>query len=166
LFAFVSAAGFALFQIAFVPAAEYGGGVLGQVQFQDAGDGAGQELSVVTDEHHATTEISDEVLQAGEPVEVEIVGRLVEQHDVEPRQHQCGQSHPRRLPTRQLGHQRRLRPHRIGCEPKVGQNCRQPLVEVGRSAGEPVIQRRRVGVGRVDVRIALSGVGQRRVSFL
>jgi hypothetical protein len=29
-----------------------------------------------------------------------------------------------------------------------------------------VIQRRRVGVGRVDVRIALSGVGQRRVSFL
>ena len=141
LFAPVSATDLTLFQITLVSAAEDGGGVLGQIQFQDAGHGAGQELPVVAHQHHTTTKFADELLESREAVEVEIVGRLIEQDDVESRQHQCRQSHPRRLPTRQGGHQRRLRPHRIGVEPQVGQHGRQPLVEVRGAGSEPVIQR-------------------------
>jgi len=67
-----------LLQIAVVTATENGGGVLRQVQFQDAGYAAGQELPVMAHQHHTTPQVADEVLQSGQAVEVEIVRRLVE----------------------------------------------------------------------------------------
>ena len=109
LFALVPAVYLALVQIALIPAAEDGGGVLGEVQFQDAGHAAGEELSVVAHQYDATAKVPDEVLQPSQPVEVEIVGRLVQQDDVEPRQHQCSQSDTRRLPSGQRSHRHRLR---------------------------------------------------------
>ena len=59
-------------------ATEHGGGVLCQIQFEDAGYGAGQELPVVAHQHHAAAEFADEVLEPRETLEVEIVGRLIE----------------------------------------------------------------------------------------
>ena len=73
-----------LFQVAFVPAAEDGGDVLGKIQFQDAGHGAGQELPVVAHQHHTAAQLTDELFEPRQAVEVQIVGRLVEQNDVEP----------------------------------------------------------------------------------
>ena len=75
-------------------------------------------------QNHATTKVPDELLEPCESVEVEIVGRLVEQNDVEARQHQCRQSDARRLPTGQVAHQGRGRLHRIGVQAKVGENDR------------------------------------------
>ncbi len=42
----------------------------------------------MTDQHHTTAEVTDDALQPVQPIEVQIVGRLIEQDDVEPRQHQ------------------------------------------------------------------------------
>ena len=147
-----------LFQIAVVPAAENGGGVLRQIQLQHASNAAGEELTVVTDQHHPATKIPDELLQPGESVEIQIVGRLIEQDNVEPRQHQGGQSDPRRLAAGQRGHRRRLRPDRSRVQAQIGQHGRQPFVEVRRAAGQPVVQRRGVGISCI-----ITGRGSARI---
>src|SRR3712207_8797904 len=53
--------------------------LLGQVELDDAGDRARQELPVVADQHDARTVAGDEGLQLLETGQVEVVGRLVEQ---------------------------------------------------------------------------------------
>ena len=58
------------------------------VQLDDLVDRACEELTVVADDHRAAAQPGDEVLQAGEPVQVEVVGGLVEQHEVEAAQQQ------------------------------------------------------------------------------
>ena len=120
LFALVPAVDRALFEITVVPTAENGAGVLRQIQLQDTGHAAGEELSVVAHQHHSAAQFGDETLQPGQPVQVEVIGRLVEQHDVETRQQQRGQTHPRRLPTRERGHLGRVR--RLAIQPQVGEH--------------------------------------------
>ncbi|MEU4233274.1 hypothetical protein AB0F17_54085 [Nonomuraea sp. NPDC026600] len=56
--------------------------LLGQIGLQHLGDGPGQELPVVADHHRAGPQAVDKALQPVEPVEVEVVGRLVEQEQV------------------------------------------------------------------------------------
>ena len=87
LLATVPAVDLAFFQVAVVSAAEYGRGVLCQVEFQHTGYRARQELSIMAHHHDATAEFLHELFETGQAVEVEVVRRLVEQHDVEPRQH-------------------------------------------------------------------------------
>jgi hypothetical protein len=100
LFAPMTASDLPLLQIAFVTATENLDGVLGQVQFENACHAPGEKLPIVAHQHHTTAKLLDELFEPGKPVKVEIVGRFIEQDDVEPRHQQCGQSHPRRLPTR------------------------------------------------------------------
>ena len=79
----------------------------------------------------------DEGLEPGEAGEVEVVGRLVEQHDVEAAEQQRRERGPRRLPARERRHQR-VRPD---VEAQLREHRRDAVVEVRRSAREPVVQR-------------------------
>ena len=55
---------------------------------------AGEELAVVADQHDAAAQAAHERLQPLQAVEVEVVGGLVEQHDVEAAEQQGGQRRP------------------------------------------------------------------------
>ena len=112
--------------------------MLGEVELDDPGHAAGEELAVVGDQHDAAAQAADERLEPLEPGEVEVVGRLVEQHDVEAAQQQRGQRDAGGLAARQRGHQR----VRADVEAEVGQHRRQPLVEVGGAAGQPAVEAR------------------------
>ena len=54
------------------------------------------------DHQHRTAEAGEERLQPLEAVEVEVVGRLVEQQDGRPREQHAGQQRPRRLAAAEL----------------------------------------------------------------
>ncbi len=86
----------------------------------------------------------DELLQAGEAVEVEVVGGLVQQEDVIAAEQQRGQPGAGRLATGEAGH----RPVEIHLQPEGGGGLLGPFVEVGRAEGEPALQPGRVGVVR------------------
>jgi hypothetical protein len=53
------------------------------VDLEHAGDRAVQEGAVVGDDDRAAWALGDEALEAGEAVEVQVVGRLVQEEDVE-----------------------------------------------------------------------------------
>ena len=91
----------------------------------------------MADEHRAGPQTRDEALEQGEPVEVEVVGRLVEQDDVEAAEQQRRQTGAGRLPARQ----RRHREVRVDVEAHLRQDRGQPVVEVGRAQGEPLLER-------------------------
>ena len=100
-------------------------------------DGAFQERSVVTDDHAASAHVGDEPLQPGEPLEVEVVGRLVEQEHVEPREEERRETnassfatgeHRQPLVQQSLG-QAEVGPHIGHARIKVGRTQRQPPVE-------------------------------------
>ena len=114
----------------------------------------------MADQDHAATQVGDETLEPVEAVEVEIVGRFVEQDDIESGDQQRRQSDSRRLPARQSGHRRRIRLYCFRIQTEIGQHGGQALVEVGRAGGEPVIQRSRVHVGGVIARRGVR-IGQR-----
>jgi hypothetical protein len=80
-----------------------------------------------------------ELLEAVEPVDVEVVGRLVEQVGVVARQQQRGEAGARRLAARQ----RRHRQLEVDGEPEVGEHRGGALVEVGAAEREPALERRR-----------------------
>ena len=62
-------------------------------------DGAFQERSVVTDDHAASAHAGDEPLQPGQPIQVEVVGRFVEQDHVEPREEERRETNSCRFAT-------------------------------------------------------------------
>ncbi len=74
-------------------------GVVG-IELDDLGDRAGQELAVVTDNGEPTTTPEHEVFEPRESVEIEVVGRLVEQQDVVAAQQHRGQRRSSHLPAR------------------------------------------------------------------
>ena len=84
-----------------VAAVEDRHGVLGQVELDHPGDAPGQELTVVGDEHDAVAQPAHEGLQPPQALEVEVVGGLVEQHQVEAAQQQSGQRRAGGLAPRQ-----------------------------------------------------------------
>ncbi len=85
-----------------------------------------------------------ERLQPLQPVEVEVVGRLVEQEDVEPAEQQGGEPGPGGLAAGEPGHRR----CQVDREPQVGGGRVGPLGEVGAAERQPAFQRVGVGVGR------------------
>ena len=104
-----------------------------------------------------------EVLQQLQPVDVQVVRRLVEQVQVVPGQQQRGQPHPRRLPARQ----RRRRQVQVECHAQVGHDRRHPVVEVGAAEGEPGLERLGVpvvGPVRLQRQLVRRGVHRRRRS--
>ena len=141
-----------LLQVTLIAAAVDSGHVLGQIELQHAGHTAGKELPIMAHQYDPTAQVADEGLQPVQSVEIEIVGGFVEQNDVEPRQHQCRQSDPRRLPARQGGHRRRIGLNRVDAQSEVGQHGRHPFGEIGRPCRQPMVQCGGVDVGRVDAR--------------
>jgi hypothetical protein len=70
------------------------------------------------------TEPADECLEPLEPVEVEVVRRLVEQHDVEPAEQESGQTHSGGLTARERGHGGRIRRDAAEIETELRQHDR------------------------------------------
>ena len=101
-----------LVEVGLPAAAEGGAGAAVLVELEDAGDGPFEEGPVVRHHHDDAGEALEERLQPAQPVEVEVVGRLVEQQHVDPGQQDRGQGQPGRLPARQRGG--RLVEHRVG----------------------------------------------------
>jgi hypothetical protein len=114
------------------------------VDLGHGGDGPLEERAVVGHDHERGVEPGDEPLQPVEAVEVEIVGRLVEQEDVEPGEQQPGEPGPGGLPARQPGD----RPvEEAGVEAEVVGDRGGAAVEVGAAEGHPPVERDGVGVG-------------------
>ena len=126
------------------------------VELDDARDRPSEERAVVADDHNAGVQGVDPALQAIEPIEIEVVGRLVEQVHIEARQQQGGESDPRAFPARQRGgrlveqlrRQTEVVPHPGDASIEIGSAQRQPALQgdvvasgrprVGALAGESV----------------------------
>jgi len=68
------------------------------------GGDAVEEPAVVADDHDATREAEDGVLQGPQGIDVEVVGRLVEEEHVRAALQHLGQLHAVSLATRELAH--------------------------------------------------------------
>ena len=98
---------------------------------------------------------ADQVLEQGQAGQVQVVGGLVEQEHVEAAEQERGQAHSGRLPARQRGHLLVL----PDVEAHLGRRRTHPLLEVGRTEGEPALERRRVAVVRAGVAVR-EGLGR------
>ena len=134
----------ALGEVAVVAAVVDADLLLREVELDDPVDRAGQELPVVADDDRRRPQPGDEPLEALQPVEVQVVGRLVEQQHVVARQQQRRQPGPRGLPAGQ----RRHRGVERDAEPDVVRDGARALVEVRAAEGEPAVERGGVGVVR------------------
>src|SRR5262245_27836073 len=79
------------------------------VQLDDAVDGAIEEISVMRDHDHRPVEARDRPLEPVEPVEVEVVGRLVEEIDAVRLVQEVAKACAGELASRRPGLRRRLR---------------------------------------------------------
>ena len=118
--------------------------LLGQVEFDDPGHGPGEELPVVADQDGPGAQALDECLQPGEPVEVQVVGRLVQQEHVVAAEQQRGQRRPRRLAAGQDGHEL----IELHGQAQAGHDRIGPLVQVCAAERQPPLQPARVAVIR------------------
>ena len=144
-----------------LPAAAEDRGAVGElVDLEDVGDGPGEERAVVADEHDGRLQLGDPPLEALQPGEVEVVGRLVEQEHVEPGQQQRRQPGPRRLAAGQRGG--RLGQQAAG-EPEVGPHLPDAGIEIGAAEGQPPLEGD--GVAVVGARRAGGEGGRRRVEL-
>ena len=132
-----------LLEITLIATAVDRGLVLRDIKFQHASHRARQKLPIVADQDDPATQIPHELFESVQAVEVEIVGGLVEQDDIEPGQHQGRQSDPGRLATRKTRHERGIR---LDVQCQIRQDHRQPLLQIRRTGSQPVIQRRAVGI--------------------
>src|SRR4029453_12981031 len=81
----------ALLHVGVVAAPVLGQATAAQVQLGDPGGGGGQEGPVVADQDDGAVLGGQEPLEAGQAVEVEVVGRLVQQQHVEAGEQDGGQ---------------------------------------------------------------------------
>ncbi len=134
-------------------------GVLGArarmfVDLKDRSHRAFKELAIVRDHDESTLSVVDPLLEARETLEVKVVSRFVEQHDVEARQFHPGQGHLGFLSARQaqrrsvnhLGHAQ-LSEDRLGARVKGGRADRLKVREgvVVAVAGVGSVEREFVG---------------------
>ena len=109
------------------------------------------------DDHGAARALGDEALQPLEAVEVEVVGRLVEQQDVEAREQDRRERGAGGLPAGERG---RLQREQRRVEPEVAQHRLGALLEIGAAEREPALE-------RVGVRVRGAGLlGRHRVGRL
>ena len=121
-----------------LPAAGVGGGrVVVLVELDDVGDDTFEEGAVVAHHHEGLVAGEDEALQPVETVEVQVVGRLVEEEHVEARQQGRRERHPGRFPARQ-GRRGLLGERSV--ESEVGQGGAEAGVEVGAAEREPSVE--------------------------
>ena len=140
----VAGGGRAQLEVARPAAAVLRRGVGDLVDLEHAGDRAGEERAVVGDDHGAAGALGDEALEPGEAVEVEVVGRLVEQQDVEAAEQDRGQRGARGLAARERDglqvEQRRV-------EAEVAQDGLGARLEVGAAELQPGLEGLGVAVG-------------------
>ena len=135
-----------------------------RVDLRDPRHGPVEEDAIVRDDREAACEAVDEALEPVEPVEVEVVRRLVEQQHVEAREQDRGQPRPCGLTA---GERRRLLFERDG-EPELGAGRACPGLEVGTAERKEALERGRVGVGApgggvpLDSRLRLGDAGAPR----
>ena len=123
------------------------------VDLSDRGHDALEKRPVVGDDDESAAAAVQEVLQPFEAVEVEVVGGLVQEHDVEPGQQERRESHPRRLTAGKLRHAESQQRRR---ESEVGTDGPSPCLEIRAAEGEVPFECGPVpGVG------SRLGVGQR-----
>ena len=135
---------FTLAQVRVVAAVDDEHPLLREVELDNAGDRAGEELTVVADEHDRDAQAADELLEPLQAVEVEVVGRFVQQQDVVTAEQQTGEREACRLATGQRGRGA----VEVDREPELGDDLFGALVEIGASEGQPVVERGTVGVVR------------------
>ena len=82
------------------------GGQTVAVELEDLRDRGVEEAAVVRDDEHGAGEAGQELLEPCQAVEVEVVGRLVEQQDGRPGEQHAGQQRARRLAARQRAERR------------------------------------------------------------
>ena len=136
-------------------------GVGDLVELEHARDRALEEGAVVRDDHGAAGALGDEPLQPRQAVEVEVVGRLVEQQDVEAREQDRGQRGARGLAA---GERHGLQVEQRGIEPEVAQDRLRALLQVGAAEREPRLERLGVAVrraGRVGRQVVRGGLHAR-----
>ena len=117
------------------------------VELEHARDRALQERAIVTHHDDSTRQRLEEPFEPRQPVEVEIVGRLVEQEHVELAQQHRGQRHARGLTTRE---RRRRHVEQVLGEPEVGAHRTHASVEVGGAGSQ-------VGIECVGVVVVAAG---------
>ena len=128
-----------------------------RVDLRDPGRRPVEEDTVVRDDGERTREPVEEVLEPVEPIEVEVVRRLVEQEHVEAREQDRGQPGPRCLAARE---RRRLLLERDG-EPELRAGGAGAGLEIGAAEREEALERSRVRIGApvggvpLDVRLRL-----------
>ena len=108
------------------------------VDLGDVGGDPGEEAPVVTHERHTGVELRDPRLEAVEPGEVEVVGRFVEQVDVEAREQQRGERRPGGLSSRQRGGPLPQEPLR---HPELVGHGADAGVEIGGAERHPSLER-------------------------
>ena len=143
-------------EVAEPAAAELGAGAVVLVELEDPVDGGLQEGPVVGDDDQPAVGLVEEALQAGQTGEVEVVGGLVEEEDVEAGQEDGGQRGPGRLPARELAH---LHRQPVGGQAQVGAHRLGPGLEVGAAQGQVPLEGHRVA-------LVAPGFGQRRRRLL
>ena len=104
-----------------------------------------EERPVVRDDDEGGFRRRDEPLEALEPVEVEIVRRLVEQEHVVAREQDRGQRQPRGLAARELLH-RTVEPDG---QPELGEHRGRARLEIAAAEREKAVERGRVALTRV-----------------
>jgi hypothetical protein len=113
------------------------------VELEDPGHRGLEHRAVVRDDHGAARTAADEVLEASEPVEIEVVRRLVEEQEREARQQDRGERGASGFAARQRGHRD---PERRGIEPELAARRLRARLEVRATEREPGLQRGGVGV--------------------
>jgi hypothetical protein len=110
--------------------------LLGQVELDHPGDRPGQELAVVTDQHRPGPQALHEPLQPFEPVQVEVVGGLVEQKDVIAAEQQGRHTRAGGLAAGQRGH----RLVEVDRQTQLGGHLPGSILQVGAAEGQPALQ--------------------------
>ncbi len=115
------------------------------VELEHARHGPVEERPVVRHDHRTAREVVvEEALEAVEPGEVEVVGRLVQQEHVEARQQDRREVRPGGLPA---GEGRHLEVERAFGQAEVGEHRADARIEVGGAEREVLVERVRVEIG-------------------
>ncbi len=139
----VPAGAFSLIEVRLPTTTEHRDAMCELVDLGDVGHDPIEKSAVVADEQHRGGQRDDPLLEMIEPVEIEVVGRLVEQVHVEPGQQQGGQPRPRRLTARQRGGGL-AEQSVVDAEPVV--HLTDPCVEIGGTQRQPPLQRAVVSI--------------------
>ena len=133
-------------------------------QIRDGGDHPVQEVPVVGHDDHGALVGGQEVLEPPERLQVEVVGRLVEEQQVRSQQQQAGQGRPHAPASRELG-ERAMNRARFEPEPveddlgfrlePVPAHCLEAMLHLAVGVGEPGrgVGPRHAGGERLELRL-------------